>query len=150
VLLTAYWRTIPRQLIIHIRRRSLWLLRFSLGLVFVWFGALKIAGRTPVATLIARTIPFFDRTWFVPMLGVFEVLLALALIVGRGLRWVVAIMVAHLCGTFMVFVTQPGMAFQHGNPLLLTEDGEFVLKNLVLIAAALVLATHVRRRAFTG
>jgi len=127
------------------RRISLPLLRFSLGLVFVWFGALKVVGTTPVADLVARTVPFLDRTWFVPMLGAFEVALALALMIGRGLRWVTAVMVLHLCGTFLVFVTQPGRAFQHGNPLLLTTEGEFVLKNIVLIAAAIVVATHVRR-----
>lgn len=127
-------------------RASLRLLRFSLGLVFVWFGALKITGATPVAALVGRTVPFLDVRWFVPALGIFEVMLAVALVLGRHLRWVAAVMVAHLCGTFLVFVTQPNIAFQHGNPLLLTTEGEFVFKNIVLITAGLVVATHSRRR----
>jgi putative oxidoreductase len=55
-----------------------------------------------------------------------------------------AVLVAHLCGTFLVLVMQPELAFQNGNPLLLTTIGEFVVKNVVLISAALVLAARIR------
>ena len=57
-----------------------------------------------------------------------------------------AVLVAHLCGTFLVLVMQPELAFQNGNPLLLTTIGEFVIKNVVLISAALVLAARLRER----
>lgn len=52
----------------------------------------------------------------------------------RWLRSVLAVLVGHLTGTFLVLVTQPGVAFQDGNPQLLATEGEFVVKNLVLIA----------------
>jgi putative oxidoreductase len=39
----------------------------------------------------------------------------------------------------------PDVTFRDGNPFLLTVEGEFVVKNLVLIAAALVVGTTVRR-----
>jgi len=55
--------------------------------------------------------------------------------------FVCAVLAAHLCGTFLVLVMEPELAFQNGNPLLLTTIGEFVVKNLVLISAALVLAS---------
>jgi uncharacterized membrane protein YkgB len=50
----------------------------------------------------------------------------------------------HLAGTFLVFVTQPSAAFTDGNPLPVTVEGEFVTKNMVLIAAALVVAAFAR------
>ncbi len=50
--------------------------------------------------------------------------------------------VAHLIGTFLVMIVQPAVAFQNGNPLLLTTEGEFVVKNLVLISALLMLAVQ--------
>ena len=50
----------------------------------------------------------------------------------------------QMLGTFLVWVTQPGDSFQDGNPLLLTTTGEFVLKNLVLIAAAMVVGGKLR------
>jgi len=122
-------------------RVSLPMLRVSLGVVFIWFGALKFTQSTPVAELVANTVPFLPARWFVPALGAFEVVLGLALLVGRRLGIVALLMVAHLSGTLLVLVTQPEVAFIDGNPLMLTMTGEFVVKNLVLMAAGLVLAT---------
>ncbi|WP_158845824.1 DoxX family protein [Saccharothrix deserti] len=126
--------------------RSVPLLRIALGVVFVWFGVLKVAGTSPVRELVADTVPFLPASWFVPVIGVFEVLAGMALIVAIRVRLVAAVTVAHLLGTFLVLVVQPGVAFQDGNPLLLSVTGEFVLKNLVLVAAALVVARHHPRR----
>lgn len=114
-------------------------LRCALGLVYIWFGALKLAGRSEVFNLIAVTVPFADPHVFVPILGVVEVLLGIGLISGRLPRLVLLGIITHLAGTFLTFVTAPGWMWRGGNPLLLTTDGEFVLKNLVLISAALVL-----------
>jgi putative oxidoreductase len=127
-----------------LRRVGLTLLRISLGVVFVWFGALKVANVTPVGELVAGTLPFVDPAWFVPFLGGVEVALGLGLLFGRAITVVSAVLVAHLCGTFLVLVMQPELAFQNGNPLLLTTIGEFVIKNVVLIASALVLAARFR------
>jgi putative oxidoreductase len=82
----------------------------------------------------------------VPVLGAFEVVLGLVLMSGRLVGWACAAMVAHLAGTFLVYVAQPGVAFQNGNPLLMTTEGEFVAKNVVLIAAGLVVAAWSRPR----
>jgi uncharacterized membrane protein YkgB len=120
------------------------LLRISLGIVYIWFGALKVADATPVGQLVAKTVPFLPEKIFVPGLGVFEVLLGLGLIVGRYLGIVALLMCAHLAGTFLVLVTQPQEAFVHGNVLMLSMTGEFVVKNVVLITAGLLLATRPR------
>lgn len=125
---------------------SLLMLRVSLGVVFVGFGALKVANVTPVAALIAGTVPWVDAAWFVPLLGAVEVVVGVALIAGRRLTVVSFVLVAHLTGTLLVFVMQPQVAFQHGNPLLLTTEGEFVMKNVVLISAGLVLASRLQTR----
>lgn len=122
------------------------LLRVTVGLVFVWFGALKVAGTTPVGDLVASTLPLFDRHWLVPALGVFEVLLGVGLLVGRPYRVVLLTIIGHLSGTFLVLVVLPDVAFQHGNPLLLTVTGEFVVKNLVLVSAAIVLLAGAQQR----
>jgi putative oxidoreductase len=117
-------------------------MRWALGLVFVWFGALKIANVTPVAKLVADTLAFvpISPAILLPALGAFEIVVGVALITGWMLRPVLASLVGHLTGTFLVLVTQPGVAFQDGNPLLLTTEGEFVVKNVVLIAGALLVA----------
>jgi putative oxidoreductase len=129
-----------------LRRFSLPLLRASMGVVFVWFGALKVAGVTPADELVAATVPWLDPDWFVPALGWFEMALGVALVVGARLGWVCAVMVGHLGGTFLTVVMQPGTLFQDGNPLMLTMEGEFVAKNLVLITAALAIVAWSRER----
>jgi uncharacterized membrane protein YkgB len=126
--------------------RAVTLLRGSLGLVFVWFGALKVADVTPVADLVARTVPWLDRDLLLVSLGSVEIALGAALWLGRRLRWVAALALVHLLGTFLMPVVQPQAAFQAGNPLLLTTEGEFVVKNLVLITACLVLVSADRPR----
>ncbi|WP_324278034.1 DoxX family protein [Blastococcus brunescens] len=58
------------------------LLRLALAVVFVWFGALKVVGSSPVHDLIAQTLPFLDADLTVPALGVVEIVLGLALAAG--------------------------------------------------------------------
>jgi putative oxidoreductase len=124
------------------------LMRWALGLVFVWFGALKIANVTPVADLVAHTLAFVPvpSAVLLPALGAFEVVAGVLLITGKMLRPLLVLLLGHLAGTFLVLVTQFDVAFQDGNPLLLTTEGEFVIKNLVLIVGVLVVAGGLRPR----
>jgi uncharacterized membrane protein YphA (DoxX/SURF4 family) len=115
-------------------------LRLSLGLIFVWFGALKLAGDSPVAALVSATLPWANPAMVVPLLGAVEVGLGIGLLVGRAQRLLLLALATHLAGTFLTFLMAPGLTMQGGNPLLLTADGEFVLKNAVLISAAVLLA----------
>ena len=119
------------------------LLRGSLGLTFVWFGALKLAGQpTLPASLIAAITPFVDPDLSVPLVGAFEVALGTGLLLGRFLPVVLAGVALQLAGTFLVLVLRPDVAFVDGNPLLLSVEGEYVVKNLVLLAATAALALY--------
>ena len=144
------WSVIERVdlvLIPFLRRVAVPLLRISLGIVFVWFGMLKILEVSPVAEFVARTVYWVDPGFFVPALGLFEVTLGVLLLLGRLMRLTLLLFLVQMVGTFLTFLILPNVTFQHGNPLLLTVEGEFVVKNLVLIAAALVVGTTVRRKA---
>jgi uncharacterized membrane protein YkgB len=131
-----------------LQRNSLAALRVAIAAVYVWFGALKVAGTTPVRDLVEATTPWADPSWFVPAMGLFEIALGLWLMIGRGLWAALPLFVAHMIGTFGVLVMVPEIAFQDGNPLRLTVEGEFVVKNLVMLAAVIVVATrtNIRRR----
>lgn len=120
-------------------------LRWALGLVFVWFGALKLLRVSPVADLVARTVYWLPPDTFVPVLGVWEVAVGLGLLLGIALRLILLLFWLQMAGTFLVLFLRPDISFQGGNPLLLTVEGEFVVKNLVLIAAGLVIGSTVRR-----
>jgi len=118
------------------------LLRISLGVVFLWFGLLKIFDVSPVSGLVANTIYWFDPDVVVPALGAFEVFVGACLVAGRLMRIALPLLVLQMAGTFMVLVLLPEVAFRDGNPLLLTVEGEFVVKNLVLLSAALVIGSR--------
>lgn len=120
-------------------------LRVLLGVLFIWFGALKVTGTSPVEAMVSGTLPWLDPELSVVCLGGVEVLLGVGLVTGLLLRAVLPVLVAHLAGTFLTFFMLPGLMVSDDNPLLLTEAGEFVVKNLVLIGSALVLMTHTRR-----
>jgi putative oxidoreductase len=119
------------------------LLRGSLGITFVWFGGLKLAGEpTLPASLIAAITPFLDPELSVPLVGSFEVVLGIGLLVGRGMPVFLSAAALQLSGTFLVLLLRPDVAFVEGNPLLLSVEGEYVVKNLVLLAATASLALH--------
>ena len=122
------------------------LLRVSVAVVFIWFGLLKLAGRSPVYDLVARTVYWVSPEAFVPLLGVWEVAIGMGLLFRFALRLTLFLFWLQLAGTLLVLVLRPDIAFQYGNPLLLTAEGEFVIKNLVLIAAGLVIGATVQRK----
>ncbi|MBU1227514.1 MAG: DUF417 family protein [Actinobacteria bacterium] len=129
-----------------LQRWSITVLRVAVAIVFIWFGALKVFNVTPVTELVANTVYWVDPDWFVPLLGLFEIAVGVGLLVRRALRAVLGLFALQMVGTFLVLVVQPEVAFQSGNPLLLTVEGEFVVKNLVLLAAGMVVGATVRRR----
>src|ERR671918_697120 len=137
---------LDRRIVAFLERWGITVLRVSLGLVFVWFGALKIFQISPVADLVARTVYWVDPSWFVPVLGGVEVIIGIGLLAGRALRTILALFWLQMLGTFLVLIVLPEVAFQRGNPLLLTVEGEFVVKNLVLLSAGMVVGSTVRRR----
>jgi putative oxidoreductase len=114
------------------------LLRYSLGIVFVWFGALKLVNATPVTAMIQRTYPPFAVPPLFCALTGFETAVGAMLLVNLWPRLAAVLIIFHLLGTFGVLVFAPHLAFINGFPFL-SLDGEFVVKNLVLIAAAVAL-----------
>ncbi len=121
-------------------------LRISLGVVFVWFGVLKVIGDSPVYDLVASTVYLVPPELFVPFLGFWEIAVGLGLLTGLALRLTLIFFLMQMAGTFLVLVVKPEVAFQGLNPLLLTTEGEFVVKNIVLISGALVVGSTIRRR----
>lgn len=135
--------TIDIAIIRFLRRWSISALRISVGVVFIWFGALKVFDVTPVADLVARTVYWFDPSWVVPVLGAFEILVGIGLLSRIALRATLLLFGGQMAGTFLVLLLLPEVSFQDGNPLLLTVEGEFVVKNLVLLSAGMVVGATV-------
>ena len=141
--MTAYER-LDAMIVGFLRKYSALFVRLAVAIVFIWFGALKVIGRSPVEDLVADTVAWLPAGVLVPGIGVLELLIGFGLLLAVGLRIVLLLFMLQMAGTFLIFLTQPGEAFQDGNPLLLTVLGEFVIKNLVLIAAGLAIGSRVQ------
>lgn len=137
---------LDRKIVQFLSQYSILFLRLALALTFIWFGVLKVIGASPVAQLVADTIPWFAPTVVVPIIGAWEIFVGIGLLTRFALRITLFFFFLQMAGTFLVLITQPQLAFQNGNPFLLTTIGEFVIKNFVLVSAGLVIGATVRRR----
>ena len=117
---------------------SLVILRVAIGVVYVWFGFLKIAGVSPVTELIQNTYSFLPYGLFGPLLGIFETVIGLMLITNFKLRYALYLLWLQLAGVFGSVLLNPSVFF-NGNPLSLTLEGEFMAKNFITLAASLVI-----------
>ncbi len=119
------------------------LLRYSLGIVFIWFGLLKPLGVSPAEPLVRNTVYLVDPDWFVVFLGWWEVAIGVGLIVRPLVRLAILLLFLQMPGTFLPLVVLPEVCFEVF-PWALTTEGQYIVKNLVLISAALVIGGTVR------
>lgn len=121
------------------------IMRASLGIVFGWFGALKLIGMSPAAEIVAKTVFFLPADLFLPILGVWEVLIGLGLLYRPLIRIGILLLFLQIPGTFLPVILAPDVVFTVF-PYGLTVEGQYIVKNLVIIGAALVVGGSVRER----
>lgn len=130
-------------------RYGIVLLRVSLGVVFLWFGALKFfPGLSPAEDLALRTIelltfgliPASTALW---MLAAWESLVGLGLIFGVFMRGTLLLLFAQMIGTISPVFFFPQEVFT-AVPYAPTLEGQYIIKNLVIVSAALVIGATVR------
>ncbi len=126
-----------------------WIARISLFIVFFWFGILKIIDLSPAKDLVqalsAMTIPFIPFHGFYIFLGIWEAAIGLLFLFPRLTRWAFWIMMVQMFTTFGPLVFLIDTTWQHFL-LVPTIEGQYIIKNVVLIALALmVYSRHVGR-----
>lgn len=130
------------------RRWGLPALRLSLAIIFVWFGLLKPLGLSPAAPLLKATvawIPLFDADQWLAIIGWWEVAIGLTFLTRRTVRVAIALLAMQMVGTFLPLALLPAVTFQAGHfPYAPTMEGQYIIKNLLIISAALVLGGTVR------
>ncbi len=140
---------IDRRITRWMADHGLLLLRLALGVIFLWFGALKlIPGLSPAEGLAGRTIEVITfgvvpEATAVPILGVWESLIGLGLLSGVWLRATLLLLFAQMLGTLLPLVLFPAETWQQF-PYAPTLEGQYIIKNAVLIAGAVVLGATVR------
>lgn len=130
-------------------RHGIVLLRFSLGVVFLWFGALKFfPGLSPAQGLATRTITVLSGGLIppeisLPALAAWECLIGIGLISGVFMRAVLLLLFMQMAGTITPIFLFPDEVFTR-IPYAPTLEGQYIIKNAVLVAAAVVIGATVR------
>lgn len=118
-------------------------LRWSLAIIFMWFGILKPLGMSPAEELVSRTVYWFSPDVFVPILGWWEVIIGACLLFRPLVRLAILLLFLQMPGTFLPLILLPDVCFT-SIPFGLTMEGQYIVKNLVLIGAALVVGGALR------
>lgn len=141
--------TVDHRIVRWLAKNSLTFLRLGMGVVFLWFGALKFfPGLSPASDLAVRTIDLLSFG-FIPgyisliMLAILETAIGLGFLTGKYLRLTLGLLIFQMAGTLTPLLLFPGEAFTVV-PFAPTMEGQYIIKNLVLIGAGLVIGSTVR------
>lgn len=125
-------------------------IRLSFAVIFVWFGALKPLGMSAAEPLVLSTVawmPLLAPHAWLSVIGFWEIAIGLLFITRRTTRIAILLLFLQMGGTFLPLFILPDVTFQEGGiPFLPTMEGQYIIKNLMILSAALVLGSSVRRK----
>lgn len=130
-------RDVDRTLGSWFDRHGVTALRFSLAIVFFWFGIVKPFDVSPANPVVETGIFFLPFDVFFPMLGWWEAAVGVGLLFKRTLRFAVYLMVFQMLGTMVPLLSAPSMTFSNF-PFVPTAIGAYIIKNWVLLSGGLV------------
>jgi uncharacterized membrane protein YkgB len=117
-------------------------LRVGIGVVFIWFGGLKVVGLSPAEDLLAATVYWWTPEIIVPVIGYWEVLIGVFFLIPPLTRVAIFLLAPQMVGTFLPLVLLPSVCWDVF-PWGLSLEGQYIVKNLVVIGAALVIGARV-------
>ena len=142
---TMTLRTLDIHIINFFRRSLLIVARLGLFIVFFWFGILKVVDMSPASPLVQalfeRTISFMDFGTFLFLFGIFECVIGIMFLLPKVERIVIPLLAFHLVTTIMplFLLTQATWIA----PFVPTLEGQYIIKNVLIVAAAIFVAAHV-------
>ena len=119
-----------------------YLVRIPLFIIFFWFGFLKIINLSPAQQLVMDTVywmPFLDAATWTIVIGILEVFIAIFFLFKRTTLIAMVFLFLQMTGTFLPLVILPEVTFQNSNPFLPTLEGQYIIKNIIIITAALII-----------
>jgi uncharacterized membrane protein YkgB len=139
---------IDKAITYQMTRWGIPILRIALGIVFFWFGALKMfLGVSPAEPLISATVTILPIGIFMPILATWEMAIGIGFLTGKFLRTTILLLFLQMPGTMSPIFLLPERVFTDF-PFGLTLEGQYIFKNLVLISSAIVIGSTVRNRRF--
>ncbi|MEC7063752.1 MAG: hypothetical protein VXW56_00810, partial [Bacteroidota bacterium] len=118
------------------------LVRVPMFIIFFWFGILKVFEVSPAQELIIDTVywmPFLSAEKWTIVIGVWEMLIGIFFLSKRTTLLAMVLLFLQMSGTFMPLVILPNVTFQNSNPFLPTLEGQYIIKNIIIITAALII-----------
>mgnify|MGYP001256300160 FL=1 len=118
------------------------LVRIPIFIIFFWFGFLKIIDLSPAQQLVKDTVywmPFLSAESWTHVIGVWEVLIAICFLFKRTTLIAMILLFLQMSGTFLPLLILPEITFQNSNPFLPTLEGQYIIKNIIIITAALMI-----------
>jgi uncharacterized membrane protein YkgB len=128
----------------YLKFKSVDFLRYSLALIFLWYGLLKVFEESPVNELVMHALGT-ENHLYVIWIGIWEAAIGALLFFKRSLRYGLILMFLHFPGTFLPLFMKPEACFT-SIPFGLTLEGQYIFKNLILISAAFVLVGSLHQR----
>ena len=119
-----------------------YLVRIPLFIIFFWFGFLKIIHLSPAQQLVKDTVfwmPLLDASTWTVIIGFWEVLISVFFLSKKTTFIAMILLFMQMTGTFLPLVILPEVTFQNSNPLLPTLEGQYIIKNIIIITAALII-----------
>ena len=119
-----------------------YLVRIPLFIIFFWFGLLKVLDLSPATELIIDTVfwmPFLSPENWTIVIGYWEMLIGICFLSKKTTLIAMVLMFLQMTGTFKPLVILPEITFQNSNPMLPTLEGQYIIKNIIIITAALII-----------
>lgn len=134
--------TFDLKFIAWLRKYHLWIARIAIFIVFFWFGALKLAGLSPATPLAAvlteRTIgiEYFNVSFMI--LSLVECVIGLLFLLPKAIRIVLPLLIIHMLVVCSPLVLTPEYVWT--SPFVPTLEGQYIIKNAVIVALAIAIA----------
>ena len=118
------------------------LVRIPLFIIFFWFGLLKVIDKSPATDLIIDTVywmPVFEPVTWAIIIGYWEMAIGLCFLNKKTTLIAMVLLILQMTGTFLPLLILPEVTFEDQNPLVPTLEGQYIIKNIIIITAALVI-----------
>ena len=123
--------------------RAIYFSRIALFVIYFWFGILKVFKLSPatplVLSLLDRTIPFMEAGIFLTLFGLFEVLVGILFLIPKFKKVALILLALHMVMVWSPLLLLPSMTWQ--GFLIPSLEGQYIVKNLLIIAIALNIAS---------
>ncbi len=138
--------SLDKAIIEFLRKISMPIAHTAIFIVFFWFGILKVFGTSPanplVSDLLHKTLPFITFDQFIVLFGIYEMIIGITFLIPNLERLAIALLIPHMLMTTLPLFFLSASTWQA--PFVPTLEGQYIIKNVVIVALAIAVASHLK------